>query len=179
MCIFVREWVSEREISSHSHFILPRCDVPLILIFSSQMRAILAIMVHFNFSPLNISFLWYLPLTASQVYIQLTFMCLQVDCNVHQKAVSWKINIPYASKYFISSSSCSLPRIISANGNLGYVNLSCYRSNLCYSPRTLRGIYFPSIYLYLLINIFKYSPLLSFFFIFSVPLWQGSSQSSF
>lgn len=59
ICVSEREGeqASERDISSHSYFILPCCDVPLILIFSSQMRAILAITVHFNFSPLNISFL--------------------------------------------------------------------------------------------------------------------------
>lgn len=59
LCLREGERASEqaREISSHSCFILPCCDVPLILIFSSQMRAILSITVHFNFSPLNISFL--------------------------------------------------------------------------------------------------------------------------
>lgn len=46
-----------REISSHSRPILPRCDVPLILIFSFQMRAIPSITLHFNFRSLNISFL--------------------------------------------------------------------------------------------------------------------------
>jgi len=59
MCVYIferkRVSANERKISSLSHFILPRCDVPLILIFSSQMRAILAITVHFNFGPLNIS----------------------------------------------------------------------------------------------------------------------------
>lgn len=68
----------ERQISSHSHLSSPCCDVPLILIFSSQMRAILAITVHFNFRPLNGSWLWCLPLAALPRQTLLTFMCLEV-----------------------------------------------------------------------------------------------------
>lgn len=77
----------------HSRLILPRCDVPLILIFSSQMRAILSITLHFNFSPLNISFLWYLQLFDSRVYKLQPFMCLQVRCDIAVNLPPQKINI--------------------------------------------------------------------------------------
>lgn len=75
-------WGGAWETSSHSSFILPRCDVPLILIFSSQMRAIRSITMHFSSSLLNISFLWYLPLKPSQVYTLLTFMHFQEQRNI-------------------------------------------------------------------------------------------------
>lgn len=102
ICARARVSAREREISSLSYFILPRCDVPLILIFSSQMRAIQTITVHFNFSPLNISCLWYLPLTASQVCTLLTFMCLQIERNVHQNCLFQnKYHLRQHFSYFI------------------------------------------------------------------------------
>lgn len=83
VCICVCEREGEHgRLPLISSFILPCCDVPLILIFSSQMRAIRGITMHFNSSILNISFLWYLPLKPSQVYTLLTFMCFQVQRNI-------------------------------------------------------------------------------------------------
>lgn len=105
MCIFVfgrdgERWerVRARGISSHSRLILPRCDVPLILIFSPQMRAILSITLHFNFSPLNISFLWYLQLPDSRglqiaaVYVPLGALWFS------RKSSSENKHCPHASK---------------------------------------------------------------------------------
>lgn len=88
-----RAGVRAREISSHSCLILPRCDVPLILIFSSQMRAIPSITLHFNLCPLNISFLWYLQLSDSRVYKLQTFMFLRVRCDIAVNLPPQKINI--------------------------------------------------------------------------------------
>ena len=174
LCLWERgrasEWERESTVSSHSFFILPRCDVPLILIFSSQMRAILAITVHFNFSPLNISFLWYLPLTASQLYTLLTFMRLQVM--FIKICLFRKINIPCASKYFISLSPCSLPWIIPDNKRLGYVNygMLCFLWVYLFTPiQTYRLLFH---FVCLLFNLTTHFSNLTFNLVFCIfPKW--------